>query len=243
MTGFHFRSVGLANLEQRDEQEMTALAASVCPGAGHYLVPRLATYGHAICAFDAAGLAAFELIDEFQEFGERWLYLGPLFSRDGACIPLFCSFVGRLLERSEPFHLLAETQNPEAVLLLKTLFARASYPAFGDEAPPVEIVRIAKTFARRLDHIHGFDAANLSTRSGETLFRRKRGCDPVLRWLERRGVLLERGDSQVFVLSCPDSRERIAALADFRAGVQRLADWERERPRMLACFEGAACHA
>jgi hypothetical protein len=242
MNGYRLRTLLLAELAQADAREMTAFAESVCKGSAIYLAPRLQSYGRAVCTSDAGGLAAFELIDEFEESGERCIYLGPLFSRGGACVPLFCGFVQGLLEQPAPFHLLAETQNPEATLLFKTLFAAASYPQFDDKALPADIVRVAERFAARLDHIHDFDAANLATRSGETLFRRKPGCEAVLGWLERRGVFLDRGDSQVLVLSCPSAPQRAAALADFREGVRRLASWAQERPRMLACFERGARH-
>ena len=240
---FDLRTLSLASLSDADEREMTALATVICPGSATYLTSRLRTYGHAIAADDDQGLAAFELIDEFEENGERFVYLGPLFSRDGACVPLFCHFVQVLLQTPQPFHLLTEAQNPEVVLLFKTLFPSTSYPALGPEVTPLRIRETAATFARRLDHIHGLDAANLSTRSGQTLFRRKPGCEAVLRWLEDRGVFLERGNSQMLVVSCSSAAERAEAQEDFRNGQRRLREWPQWRPRMLPRFERIACHA
>ncbi|MEW6688776.1 MAG: hypothetical protein AB1452_06745 [Pseudomonadota bacterium] len=232
----------LAGLGEADQRRMVALATLVCPGSDAYLMPRLRSYAYAITADDERGLAAFELLDEFGTDAERFVYLGPLFSRDGACVALISGFVQALLDAPRCFHLLSEVQNPEAALLFKALFPTTSYPAFGRRAVPAWVQEIAARFARELRHIQNLDTGRLATSCTTTLFRRRPGCEAVQHWMESRGVFLDRGDSQVFVVSCasPETRSRLAA--DVRRSRQRFRHWKQWRPRMLARFARAACH-
>jgi hypothetical protein len=235
--------LSLAGLSQVKEHALADLASAICPASAAYLAPRLRSYAYALTVEDQSGLAAFELIDEFEEAGERHVYLGPLFSRNGACIPLICNLARSLLQAQRPFHLLAEVQNPEALLLFTTLFTCTAYPRPERSATSRRVGDIAGAFARRLDHIHSLDIDNLSTRSAHTLYRHKPGCAAVLRWLESRGVHLDRGDSQVLVVPCSNASERARVVKDLRIGGRRLQDWSRWRPRMLARFERTGRHA
>jgi hypothetical protein len=157
---------------------------------------------------------------------------------------MFCAIVGDLLAEAEPFHLMAEVQNPLIALLFKTLLSTSSYPRLHPGAPPARIRRAAEAFARNLSHIHELDPRALLTRSPDaTLFRPRRGCEQVVRWMESRGVALARGDSQAFVVSCRSSwLERSWLRWDLARGRRRLGDWSRWRPRMLRRFERAAAH-
>jgi hypothetical protein len=225
-------------------REMLALAAAVCPDSAAFLAPRLRRYGAAITARDERGLAAFELIDRFEERGERFVYLGPLFSRDGACVPMFCEFFEGLLAVPGPVHLMVEVQNPEVAVLFKNLFPSRSFPAFAGGPAPASIAEVAETFARRLDHIHGLDRGRLRTRGDDSLFRPRPGCEPVVRWMESRGVSLKDGDCQVFVVSCGgEEEERRRLRTEVGLGLTRFRDWRRWRPRVVELFEPAAVHA
>ena len=241
--GIILAKLSLAGLSHGKEHALANLASAICPASAAYLAPRFRSYAYAVTAEDQSGLAAFELIDEFEEAGERYVYLGPLFSRNGACIPLVCDLAHSLLRTQQPFHLLAEAQNPEALLLFTTLFKRAAYPRLERSATPRRVGEIASTFARRLDHIHRLDIDNLSTHSAQTLYRNKPGCAAVLCWLARRGVHLDRGDSQVMVVPCSNASERARVIEDLRIGERQLKDWSRWRPRMLARFERTGHHA
>src|SRR6266567_8180341 len=87
---------------------MTELASSCCQkeGVGDYVASRLSRYDYGIFSERDGALQAFALLQEFMEGGERHVYLGPLFSREGACVPMFAAFFEGLAGTpSSGFHL------------------------------------------------------------------------------------------------------------------------------------------
>src|SRR5262245_51148747 len=123
------RRVALAGLPAETRQAMVRLAARACDGldAEAYLADRLRRYGSAALLEEPHGeLTAFVLVDEFSDGGERFFYLGPLFSCGGACVQLVAGFVAMMLRehRHTSVHFAAELQSAEALLLFKRLFLR-----------------------------------------------------------------------------------------------------------------------
>ena len=218
---------------------MLDLAEALLPGLGaSYLAPRLGRYAYAIQASVGEGLAAFQLIDEFEEDGARHLYLGPLFSRGGAAGPLVAGFLLGLLAEARPFHLMTEVENPEVALMVKALFPRSSCPDLVSLAIPAETRRIASAFSRRLGHIESLDLETLATRPGESLYVPRPGCEPVLRWLEERRVHLDAGHSQAFLITCGDpARQGPGMRAELLHGLRCFGQWALWRPRLMALFE------
>jgi hypothetical protein len=238
--------ISLANLDARRRHAMLDLAASCCPriDASAYLPARLAHYDYAIVSEAAGELLAFELVQEFEERGERHVYLGPLFSRRVACVPMFVDFIASIVATTRrPFHFVAEVQNPHVALVLKQLFFRSSFPRLESGEVPARVRRIAARFRARLPHIGPLDPRSLSARGSETLFRPTPAYAPVIDWMERRNVDLAAGDSQLFVVSCDGSISAREALArELRLGADALADWPACKRTMLRRFDRAVSH-
>jgi hypothetical protein len=234
----------LTRLDARRRDAMLALATSCCPrlDARAYLSPRLSRYDYAIVSERGGELLAFELVHEFEENGERHIYLGPLFSRRVACVPMFVEFFETLASRSPGgFHLLAEVQNPRIALVLKRLFLRSSFPRLDSFALPANVETIVARFTARFAHVGPVEFPSLRGRGSETLFRRSPAYASVVRWMGRRGVNLEHGDSQLFVVSCDGSPSSRAALGDELAnGAHALEDWTACKRTMLDAFDRGA---
>jgi hypothetical protein len=236
----HTESV-LTRLDARRRDAMLALASACCPrlDVHAYLAPRLSRYDYAVVRETGGELLAFELVQEFEERGERHVYLGPLFSRRVACVPMFVDFFAGIAATSPgPFHLVAEVQNPRIALVLKRLFLRTSFPRLESFALAPHVADVVTRFSARLAHVGPVELPSLRGRGSETLFRPAPAYAAVVRWMNRRGVDLEAGDSQLFVVSCDGSPEERAALrADLDEGGAALDDWATCKAAMLEAFD------
>jgi hypothetical protein len=232
----------LTSLTDEQKQEFIEMANASCPAQDQtaYLQDRLHTYDAILTARDRYGLTAFQLIQQFTKDEQHYLYLGPLYSRRKAYLPMFLSsFEGWMRKyRKEPFHMMAEIQNPDILLVFKTLFLHTAYPQLHTMDIPLWVQQTARIFAEELNHISHLDTSNLSTRANQTLYLPKSGNDAVLEWLRARNVHLEKGDCQILLLTVPRSylgRQKIRA--DLLRGRLMLKQWHRFCPLMLRKFK------
>ncbi len=227
------------------EQQMQAfidMGNTVCPALlpTEYLRQRFSSYERIVTAHDRQGLASFQLIQEFVHNDQYYVYLGPLFSRRKAYLPMFLTSLDRWLadNRDRTVHFMAEIQNPEILLVFKTLFLHTSFPLLHTCDVPSAVQETARIFASRIDHISQLDTRNLSTHGEDTLYQPKNGFPDILNWLRARGVDVERGDSQILLLTAGASiRERQRLRADLFRGKLMLRQWRRFRPMMLRKFK------
>lgn len=219
---------------------MVALAAVTAPGfdAADYLGRRAEHYDRVAMTTEGESLLAFQLVEEFEERGERHVYLGPLFSRGSAATTLFLWLFDGLLSDPRPFHLLTEVQSPRVALLFKRLLPTASWPRLQGEVVPVDVSATVRRYARNIDHIGELDPFSLSTRHEETLYRGPEGYEAVVGWLARRGVDLARGDAQILVTSVGASAaDRAAVRFEVWQGTLALSDWSACKADTLSWFE------
>ncbi|MFY0545537.1 hypothetical protein [Brevibacillus sp. H7] len=210
-----------------------------------YLKRRFSSYHSVLTAHDEQGLAAFQLIQQFTRNDQLFLYLGPLFSQRKAYLPMFLAAFDRWLagNHGRTVHLMAEIQNPEILLVFKTLFFHTSYPILHTAAIPPSVQETARIFASRFDHISQLDTRNLSTRGEDSLYQSKKGTEDILAWMRSRGVHVERGDSQILLLTAGGSlRERHRIKADLLHGKMMLRQWRLFRPIMLRKFKEGILH-
>jgi len=240
------RSVPARTVPHDLSDSMIALAGRSLPGldAGAYVRARLACYERALVATAAGRITAFVLVDDAHEVrGAQLVYVGPLFSERSAYLPLFVALVRELLARRRPFHVLAEVQCPKIVLAFEQLFWRSALPRLDGSAVPDDARVVARAFARSISHMGALDEQRMATRAdgGTTLYVPRPGYEPVTSWLERRGVVLARGDSQLLLVSCLGTRAERARLSlEMSAGAAALRDYASAKRRMLARFEGGA---
>ncbi|MEJ8544788.1 hypothetical protein [Brevibacillus borstelensis] len=220
----------------------TALPLAESTDMADYLHERFQSYPFILHAQDDMGLAAFQLIDAFPDIGEHFYYMGPLFSRRRAYLPMFLEYFRSTWQKHshETFHMLAELQNPDLLLTFKTLFRRTSYPALDALKAPAPVQKTAQIYANRLAHITHFQPSSLSSHHAETLYRPGSGPEAVISWLHARGIEPEKGGSQMLLLSCPPCTEARSAIDhDLKRGLLMLRHWSRFRPFMLKKFKEA----
>lgn len=242
-----FSNRPLPALTFQEKQACIALANQCLPDREHtsYLEERFGFYDEIWMAQDTDGLASFWLIQSFCEQNEQYVYLGPLYSKRGGFLSLFIHMFESLLSLlpNRPLHLMAELQNPELLLIFKTLFTRTSYPLLDDRAIPDSIRKTATLFAEKLPHIQQLHLDNLSTRGASTLYRPTKHSETVEAWLHARDIWLERGDSQVLLLSCPlDPCARQDVRNELQRGIVKLQEWAQYKTSMLQLFEEGLPH-
>ncbi|QQE76390.1 hypothetical protein KDJ56_10930 [Brevibacillus composti] len=243
MLTYHQFAVSELTSEQRQACLRLAEKALHEPNSldlARYLSSKWEAYPQILMAKSEHGMAAFQLLHAFACNGEHYLYLGPLFSERGAYLRMFLHFYESLQKAypAETFHLMAELQNPELMIIFKTLFRRASYPALTGEAIPEKARETARIFADRLKHIEQLDLQKLSTCSRHTLYRKKAASPVLLSWLGARGIYPEEGGSQILLHSSPPApalRKRVKH--DLNRGLFMLKHWSRFRDVMLKKFE------
>lgn len=237
-------SVPSLTLQQKHE---CLQLASICGATdGHaYLESRFAAYDTLLTAADDSGLAAFQLIQQFWHDGQHYIYFGPLFSRRNAYLPMFLRFFWKLARQTrQDIHLMAEIQNPQVLLIFKTLFYHTSHPLLTQREIPANVQKAAAIFANHLPHIKELDASRLATRSSESLFAEKDGYQPIMDWLHSRSVFYHLGDSQVLLVSLPKrGGKRLVVIADLLRGLYMLGRWRRFKPVMLQRFKEGAYEA
>jgi hypothetical protein len=154
--------------------------------AGKYVERRFATYDGVLSATHSGRVLAFALIESFRQDGALHGYVGPMFSRGGASLPMLVEWIDSLLVDSVPgpLHLAAEIENPRLLTAVSRLFGSALCPGSNGEIS-LSAVHIARRFAGRVRHISGFDPSRFSTRSVDALY--------------------SRGEARFVVVSCGDS--------------------------------------
>lgn len=214
----------LSSLSAADRQACVETANSAFPHCDQtaYLTERFPLYDAVLMAHDESGLAAFQLMQRFRTDQGWFVYLGPLYSRRKAYLPMLFHFFRSAMDTwpDETLHFMAELQNPDLLLVCKTLFQR-SYPLLQTRKIPLTVRQTAHVFVERIAHIEGFRPDNLSSRGSHTLYRAAAGSDAVMTWLHARGVRLDRGDSQILLLTCPadaSSRSRLMRSRERRTG-------------------------
>ena len=190
-------------------EEMIALARGACAGidAGAYCATRFDRYPSVLWSRDATGrLDAFLLYERFEEDGATFLYLGPLFSRGGAFLPMFVAEVRRLLATERgPIHWLCEAQNPAIVHAFRALFPFDVHPRRTRLYVSLEARRTVARFARRIPHIGPVDYSTFTTAGSESLFRPGTRSS-LVRTIRGRTVDLAGGRSLLLLASCGASR-------------------------------------
>lgn len=234
----------LSSLSAADRQACVETANSAFPHCDQtaYLAERFPLYDAVLMAHDESGLAAFQLMQRFRTDQGWFVYLGPLYSRRKAYLPMLFHFFRSAMDTwpDETLHFMAELQNPDLLLVCKTLFPR-SYPLLQTREIPLTVRQTAHVFVERIAHIEGFRPDNLSSRGSHTLYRAAAGSGAVMTWLHARGVRLDRGDSQILLLTSPaDASSRSRLMREMERGRLMLAHWERFRPVMLRKFEEGA---
>jgi hypothetical protein len=234
----------LSSLSAADRRACVETANRAFPHCDQtaYLAERFPLYDAVLMAHDESGPAAFQLVQWFWTEQGWFVYLGPLFSLRKAYLPMLFHFFRSAMDTwpDETLYLMAELQNPELLLVCKTLFPR-SYPLLRTREIPLSVRQTAHVFVERVAHIEGFRPDNLSSRGCHTLYIPATGSGAVMTWLHARGVRLDRGDSQILLLTCPaDASSRSRLIREMERGRLMLAHWERFRPVMLRKFEEGA---
>jgi hypothetical protein len=183
-----------------------ARRASPASEPGPYLEARFECYPEVRIACGRQGIEAFALLHPFMREGERYLYVGPMFSRGRAYVQLFACLVRELLAGSEPFHVAAEIEHPAVlhsfgVLLPSCLEADDQPVALGAR-------RVARQFRSQIPHISGLELTRLRTRVDEPLYVADDG---------------RHGFAQLVIVSCDGSPgDRRTLGAELRAGLALL---------------------
>ncbi len=173
-----------------------------------YLDARFQRYAEVRMACPRGEIEAFALVQPFEAEGEHHLYVGPMFSRGGACIELFCSMVYELLTSAAgaPFHIAAEIEHPAVLRSFGLLF-----PSSVNRAPGTVSVRtrnIALRFRHHVSHIGELDLCTLRTTVSEPLFAHGSVSPP---------------DAQLVLVSADGSlRSRNTLRAELAAGLDKL---------------------
>jgi hypothetical protein len=221
---------------------LAVFAEGKLPGAGEYVAGRLGVYDSVIVAANGAKIAAFELVQDFDAEGARFVYLGPLFSRHGAYLPLYAWYFRAVAaeDPDRPLYLAAEVENPEMLLIYCTLFPRSAFPRIEDGGAPPDVRGAALALAERLDHLGTLDPATLATRSSETLYAARPGQEPMMDWLRQRGIDPARGDSQLVIIRAGAAvRDRAEFCRELSKGLESLQPGGGGRDRVLAEFRRA----
>lgn len=184
------------------ELSLPAFAESVCPRSAWFVEPRLKIYDDVILAYDDQWITSFGMVQEFDLDETHYAYIGPLFSRRGAYLPLFTWYAGQLAERAagRRLFLAAEVQNPEVLLAFHILFSESVYPRIEGGPLPDDIRDAVATFAAQLSHIGAVDPVRLTTHSECSLFVPRVGYEPVMDWFRRRKIDLAGGDNQFTIV-------------------------------------------
>jgi hypothetical protein len=140
-----------------------ALAREASPRLdGALLDLRMRRYEWVFVARRAGRLRAFLLGQTRILDGHAFFYLGPLYSIEGAYLPLFAHALRALCAGEPPFWLVAEIERPR----LRRLFAElvpTSWPRADAPIPPwVEDAAFA--FASSVGHVEGLERSTLRTR-------------------------------------------------------------------------------
>jgi hypothetical protein len=173
---------------------------------GHYLETRFDCYPEVRIACGRRGIEAFALLHPFSLEDERYLYVGPVFSRGRAYVHLFGCLVRELLASHDPFHVAAEIEHPAVLHSFAVLLP--SCMEADDQPVSLGARRVARRFQSEIPHIEGLELTHLRTRVNEPLFE----------VTDRR-----RGSAQLVLVSCDGSTsDRRSLAAELRTGLTLL---------------------
>jgi hypothetical protein len=199
-----FQLISLGAIEIHLKMEIAGFSRLVVPSLSNtYIEERFAIYDQVITSRRNGALTAVQFLNTFTRGKDRYVYLGSLFSRNAAFLPLFMSWLSDECHKFKDsnIYLLAEFQNPELFLLYKSIFHQYSYPCLEDEPIPGTARKTSELFSQHIPHIHGLDTRYLSTRSGKTLYTYKKKYGALMPWLEQRAIFPGRGDNQVLLVN------------------------------------------
>jgi hypothetical protein len=174
---------------------------------GLYLQARFDRYPEVRIACGRHGIAAFALLHPFMLEGERFLYVGPLFSRSRAYVQLFAQLIRELLACGDPWHVAAEIEHPAVLHAFSVLLPSCTEAT--DQPVALAARRVACRFRRHVPHIRHLELTRLRTRLDEPLY-------------VEDGV--KRAFAQLVLVSCDGSTaDRRALESELRAGLSRLS--------------------
>jgi hypothetical protein len=141
---------------------LRGLAHEAAPALGADVVQmRLRRYEWAVGARRAGRTRAFMLGQTRRLGDETFHYFGPLYSTEGAFLPLFAHAMRTVCEGATPWWLVAEIERPR----LRAIFAHlvpTSWPREAESTPP-RFIAAVRGLASSLGHIEGLDGSTLRT--------------------------------------------------------------------------------
>jgi hypothetical protein len=241
-SSIHVKVRNIDSIEECERFRLVKFACEILGEPTNYLSKRFPKYDFIIIAEQEDNIKAIQLVNQFQETGAVYVYFGPVFSRIHYYLPMFLSFFESLLTQfnSKTLYLIAEIQIPELLVIFQTLFGRYVFPHIHSQEIPIDIQEAAVLCQSRLHHIENLNKDLLLTKSCETLYRPKKGYEDVEKWLEKRGVFLRQGDSQMVVVHVPEQeRDRNELRNYMNDGIKQINDWKRTKSAMLEKYREA----
>lgn len=129
-----------------------------------YVEARFDRYPLVATAWRDDELRAFLLFDEHESGGLKLTYLGPVFSRGGACVELFAAILGARLTLGSDFCVGMEFESDAAESTLRRLLPTTAFPTSPHGYVPLGVAKLAHAFATAFPHIEGLDDTRLQTR-------------------------------------------------------------------------------
>lgn len=163
-----FSSIPTADLAVADRVEALELARSGGgSGAAEYLEHRFERYATLHLARGERGLSALMLSDRAAWNGVELCYIGPVFSRRRAYLPLFSDFVLRLCDARTPFIVCAEVESALVRRDMRRLLPRWIQPKAPSGAVSQSLRAAATAFAAAFPHIEDLELEGLTSRRRE----------------------------------------------------------------------------
>lgn len=128
-----------------------------------YLRERLTRYQDVRRAWVGSALTALMLTEGYALGESTVVYIGPTFSRRGACVALFVALVAELFDAGLPFTIAFEAENPRILTMIATLFPRSSNIA------DASIRERARRAMAAIPHVRGFDPTTMTSEVVEPL--------------------------------------------------------------------------
>ncbi|WP_028776486.1 hypothetical protein [Shimazuella kribbensis] len=219
---------------------MIRLVQQVSTISKEYLIQRLPIYDTIWLVEDSQGLQAFQLIQNFHYQDRDYLYFGPLFSKGHQFLPLFLKIYFTTISKykRKPFFMITEIQNPQVILVFKTLFWNTSFPKVYEKTIPDSIVDAVACYVAHCGHISSFDLMHFKTTSSTTLYQNSKQNSQIVKWLQEREVFLDQGDSQILIVEWQG--KLVSSLQQFfelSIGLYKLKHWSHYKRKMLSRFE------
>ena len=224
------------------KEEMRSLSKKVSKVREEYLLSRFDRYEQVICLKRNHKLHAFQLVQTFEQKGEKFVYFGPLFSRMSCFLDLFLNYLQVVMQENKgrKIHLLAEIENPEVLVFFKALFEDHAYPKFHENRVPEEIKENVRIYSGKLSHIHDLDVETMTTKSTDTLYY-KQSIHPaeIENWLHSRNIDFSQGMNVVLYSYVPaESNDRENFKRQLERGGNRMTNWKEGKQEVLTLFKG-----